>query len=349
MWAALAFGLIGLIIFVQYPAGGVPFLLLAAFLGWRARARIALGIAGLAHRAGPPDVSALHARAVGQLANLTPLRIIRFFLAMLAGFAAFQSLWVLSEVISSIIRHSAINWQYSGVGLLMSGALVWAALSLWRFRQALSATGIVRQLIDGALRLAAGSLGAFFGIWSLSWLPQTVANSGSFDTRIAGCFLFPVLAFLSAGALGFAHRDRLLKFEVSRPVLRTALYACASGAAISAVLIVAAVYVASRGHSLSVTALIWSANCGMVGFAAMSNARSAEASSRRFGAGYGGAFIAALGAMIPALWIEDFASGRSLIESWNILIVFMPFVLLGSVAVSVLMIVLGWRLYRKAF
>jgi hypothetical protein len=348
MWLALAFGLIGLIIFVQYPAGGVPFLLLAAFMAWRARARITLTFSGLAQRAQPPAMPSL---SVNPPVALTPFGAVRFVLAVLALSACALSLCVLLSVFSAFVGHFTFTWAYSGVGLLIGAALGWAGWSIWRFRQVFAATDMGRQLIDGALRLVAASLGALLGVWSLSWLPQTLSDDWSIDNKVVACVAFPAFVFLAAAGLGFAHREQLTKSTPDRPALRVALWTSALGAAISAALICAAVCVHLTGlyHRLSVAGLVWAVCCGLVAFAALVNARSVEASARRFGFGYVGAFIAALGALIPALWLESFVSGKSLLESWNILIVFMPFILLGSMAVSVLVILLGCRLYRKAF
>lgn len=354
MWAALALGLIGLIIFVQYAAGGVPFLLVAAILAWRARARIQLAVSGLGHRFGQPT-AARPAPDLRPLPPITAMSAVRLVLAIVASLAALIGLYLLYAVAEAAMHYSLFNWSYSGVGLLIAAGCGWAAWSVWRFRDGLAAVGLVRQLADGAARLTMAALGVLTFIWILSWAPGAVVDDWLLFNRTAACVALPGFVFLAATALGFAHRDRLHRFAFNRPVLRAALWAAAACGMVATVAVAAAIYVhvaahlTDRYHDLAIEAWPWGACCGMIAAATLANARSVEASFRRFGAGYGGAFICALGGLVPAMWLEAFTSGKNLVEAWNVLIFLMPIVCLVSTAVAVVVMILGWRLYRKAF
>ena len=353
MWAALALGLIGLIIFVQYPAGGVPFLLVAAILAWPARARIQRAVASLGHRASPPPTTP-PAREPRPMLDITLAGALRLALTAAAGLAALCGLCLLVTVASEA-RHGVVNWSYSGVGLLLALSCGWAAWSIWQFRHRLIAPHLLRQLTDGAARLTLAAIGSLIVLWVLSWAPSAIAGDWLLSERLGACVGLPGFAFLAAAALGYAYRDRLSKLAPDRPALRAALWAAAAGGMIGAVASVAAIYVHIAAHpggrfpDLALTAWGWAACCGMIAVAALSNARSPTAGLRRFAAGYGGAVVCALACVVPALWVEAFTSGQNLAETWNVFIFLMPFVCIGSLALAAAVMFLGWRVYQKAF
>ncbi len=277
------------------------------------------------------------------LQRMTALRVL---LAALALIVAIAGLAALAEVLSALTR-GVLRWNYTGTGFLLGASAIWAAVSLWRFRSRLGLRDLKTQILDDGARLLAAAGGVMAGFIILCWsgclFPREILTSGT----VTYALLLPTFSFLAAAGIGFAYREALEKISV----IRLALFAATIGGVIGAadLTFAGASHIFSAYHDMSLQMLVWAACCGMIAAAALFNARQAEGNPRRFARGYAGAILCGLGALPAVLWLETFLWGRNLVESWNVLIFFMPFIFIGTVALGGFVAYKGGQLYRQNF
>ncbi len=277
------------------------------------------------------------------------LSALRLLLASLAVAAAIAALVIVIDVLGAMAR-GVVRLNYTGEGIFLAGLSGWAAHALWRFRRRVELHNLKEQLVDGAGRLASaagGCIAAFILIaWSPSLVPKDILSGG----EVTYAVLLPVLAFAAMSGVAFAYRKNPVTLQPPHHSLRAGLYFAALGGAIAAVTLVYAgvSHIVMPYHDMALQMFGWAAGGAMVGVAALKAARMPDFNLLNVGKAYAAALLCAIGAAIPAAWLETFLWGHNLLETWNVLIFFMPFVFIGTVALGGFMTLHGWRLYRRA-
>jgi hypothetical protein len=349
MRVALALGFVGLLIFVQDPGGGIPFLLAAAFFGWNARQRLA-AVATSRVRS-TIDIAAQARSTVDAALPQIDVSALGGARALLAVFAGILFLAALMLVALALDQRSF--WIDAGNAGIAIAALLASAYGGWcvlRFRARLQPQAVWSQLLDGALRFSLCGVGLALAVGTLIFTVRAVSGYVSHQSLAFFSVVLPAVCFAAGAALAFSHRTQLAAWLSARPILRASLFAQAGGAIVGVVLVfgIAAAHAASFKDVFDLISFLTSgAACGLIAHASTSNARG-DADFRRTMQSYGGVVLMLLSVQVPILWAGAFAMGEQLIQELSILFLFMPFVFVGTTALSFWTLALGARLYRRS-
>jgi hypothetical protein len=351
MWAALALGFFGIVIFAQDPASGVPFLLGAACFGWRARARLAVAASGAARTTAgltarsPAALTAALSRMDFSGAAMT--RAALLLAAAILAVVAMALATLAFDELTSLRRGLRPGSMAAGAALVA----VYGVGCILRFRAALQPQALPRQLLEGAVRFACGGFGFMLGLATIAMIAEAATDHDLRGRLAVFAVALPAFCVATGGAIAFAHRARFAMWLPSSPVVRAALLAQTGGGFAGAMLVFGTAAVkADLLNDLAklLSFLAAGVACGLIAFASAANARSDAPAFRRAALGYGSVLLMLLGVQVPIMWADAFAMGDRLIEAWSILTLIMPIVFLASTTLSFWVLALASGLYRKA-